>query len=336
MIEVFPGIRWLKLPIAMEHNDLSHVNIYLIEDKNGFTMIDTGWNTDTSFSVLHNALIKSGHNFQSIKQILITHIHPDHYGMAGRLRDLSGAPILMHQMEKELINSRYVNMSELLQKTDTMMINNGVPEEEMVELRNASLDILNYVVPAVPDRTLHSGDVISAGNFKFYVLWTPGHSSGHICLLEPAKKILISGDHILPKITPNISIHPQSIDNPLGRYMQNLEEIRAIDIEMVLPGHDAPFQHLKMRINEILGHHRERHQEILNIIAEKPHTVYDIAHSIRWGSHNGTWQDLPPFHKRMAVFETLAHLEMLAADSRVDKMPKKGIIYYRQRITKAK
>jgi glyoxylase-like metal-dependent hydrolase (beta-lactamase superfamily II) len=336
MIEVFPGIRWLKLPIAMEQSNLAYVNIYLIEDQDGFLMVDSGWNTDTSFSALHNALIKSGHNFQSIKQIVITHIHPDHYGMAGRIRDLSGATIAMHHIEKSYIESRYVNMSEMLHQTDRMMLNNGVPEDDVVELRNDTLEILNYIIPAQPDRLLHTGDIITAGVFKFHVLWTPGHSSGHICLYEPQKKVLLSGDHILPKITPNISVNPQSIDNPLGRYMQSLEEIKKLDIDLTLPGHDEPFHHLKRRIDEILRHHDSRNQEILATIAEKPFSIYNIAKDIKWGNNGGKWKDLPPFHKRMAVFESLAHLEMLAADSRVDKLPKKGIIYYKQRIVNPK
>lgn len=331
MIEVFPGIRWLKLPIAMEQSTLEYVNIYLIEDGKGFLMVDSGWNTDTSFSALHNALIKSGHNFQSIKQIVVTHVHPDHYGMAGRIRDLSGAVMYMHQIERDFIEPRYVNMSELLHQTDRLMVNNGVPEDEMEDLRDASLDVINYIVPAQPDTVLHNGDTITAGTFKFQVIWTPGHSSGHICLYDPHKKVLLSGDHILPRITPNVSVNPQSIDNPLGRYVQSLEEIKRLDIQLALPGHDEPFHNLNIRINEILYHHNFRNQEIMQTIATNWRTPYDISRTIRWGNNRGKWQELPPFHRRMAVFETLAHLEMLAADSRVDKMPRKGVNHFRQR-----
>jgi glyoxylase-like metal-dependent hydrolase (beta-lactamase superfamily II) len=335
MIEVFPGIRWLKLPIAMEQSSLEYVNVYLVEDKDGFLMIDSGWNTDTSFTYLHNALIKSGHDFQSIKKILVTHIHPDHYGMAGRIRELSGATLVMHQVEKDFIEPRYVNTSELLHKTDRLMVNNGVPEDEMEAMRDASLDILNYIVPAQPDSVLHNGDEIKAGTFKFEVLWTPGHSSGHVCLYDRNKKVLICGDHILPRITPNIGVNPQSIDNPLGRYMQSLDEIKRLDIDLVMPGHDEPFHNLNIRIDEILHHHRLRNLEILQTISRNPRTAYEIAKNIGWGNSHGKWKDLPPFHQRMAVFETLAHLEMLAAESRADRMPRKGITYYKQRTSES-
>ena len=276
-------------------------------------------------------LIKSGHSFQSIKQIVVTHIHPDHYGMAGRIKELSGATIAMHHIERDFIEPRYVNTAQLLHQTDRLMVANGVPEDEMVGLRDASLDVINYIVPAQPDRILHNGDIITAGVFNFRVIWTPGHSSGHICLYEPEKKVLISGDHILPKITPNISVNPQSIENPLGRYLQSLEEIKKLDIELTLPGHDQPFNHLNMRINEITHHHHLRNLEILETIAFQAKSAYGIAKEITWGNNGGSFKGLPSFHKRMAVFETLAHLEMMATESRVDKLPKKGIIYYKQK-----
>lgn len=333
MIEIFPGVHWLKLPIQMEQSDLEYINAYLVGDKRGFVLIDSGWNTDASFYALHNALIKSGYGFQSIKQIIITHVHPDHYGMAGRIKELSGATLAMHHIERDYIEPRYVKMDALLLQTDRMLVSNGVPEDEIAELRDASLDIINYIIPVQPDKILRNGDIIHAGPFRLQVIWTPGHSSGHVCLYEPQRKLLFAGDHILPKITPNVSINPQSIENPLGRYLQSLEEIKKLDIELTLPGHDQPFNNLNIRINEITHHHHLRNLEILETIKLTPHSAYSIAQKINWGNNGGRWQDLPPFHKRMAVFETMAHLEMMAAESRVDKLPRKGIIQYRQKLT---
>jgi glyoxylase-like metal-dependent hydrolase (beta-lactamase superfamily II) len=330
MSEVFPGIHWIQLPITMEQSDLEYINVYLIEGSQGYLLVDSGWNTDESFTTLHNYLVKNGIGFQDIKQILVTHVHPDHYGMAGRIKKLSGATIAMHHIEKDFIEPRYVKMEPLLHQTDRLLVANGVPEKEMVGLRDATLGLVNFIVPTLPDKTLHDGETITTGTFTFRVIWTPGHSSRHICLYEPDKKVLLSGDHILPKITPNIGLHPQSIENPLGRYIKSLQEIRKLDIELTLPGHDKPFKNLKPRIDEILRHHDLRNQEILGTIENKAKTAYKIAQEISWGDGN-RWHDLPPFHKRMAVFETLAHLEMMAADSRVNKLPGKGIIYYVQK-----
>ncbi len=330
MPEILPGIHWIKSPISLEQTTLSHINVYLIEGDKGFLLVDSGWNTDKSFTTLHNYLVKIGVSFEEISQIVVTHVHPDHYGMAGRIKKLSGASIAMHHIEKGFIEPRYISMEELLHQTDRLLISSGVPRDFADKLRDATVGLEQYIVPTLPDITLRDGDTITTGKFTFRVIWTPGHSSGHICLYEPEQKILLSGDHILPKITPNISVNPQSIENPLGRYIKSLQEIRQLDIKLTLPGHDKPFTGLVPRIDEIIRHHSQRNMEILEAIGFRTRTPYEIAQKITWGDHNG-WADLPAFHQRMAIFETLAHLEMMAAENRIDKLPRKGIIYYGQK-----
>ena len=330
MPEILPGIHWIRMPISLKDSTLSHVNIYLIAGDNGWLLVDTGWNTDRSFSTLHNYLVKIGAGFGDIKQIVVTHVHPDHYGMAGRIKGLSGATIAMHHIEKGFIGPRYIDMNELLMQTDRMLIDSGVPRDIADELRDASLDVERYIVPALPDITLRDGQEIETGRFTFQVIWTPGHSSGHICLYEKEQKLLLSGDHILPRITPNISLNPQSIENPLGRYIRSLEELRRLEVRLTLPGHDRPFTRLIPRIDELIAHHAFRNTEILEAISYRARTPYEIAQKVTWGD-NSDWKDLPPFHQRMAVFETLAHLEMMAAESRVDKLPRNGISYYGQK-----
>jgi glyoxylase-like metal-dependent hydrolase (beta-lactamase superfamily II) len=328
MPDITPGIIWIKLPIDDDRGP-SHINAYLIRGDKGYLLVDSGWNTDSSFGTMHNTLVKNGVGFEDITQILVTHVHPDHYGMAGRIKKLSGATIAMHPIEKDMIVPRYVHMEELLHQTDRMLVDNGVPHDEMEKLRDATVGLEHFIDPTPPDITLRDGATITTGEFTFQVIWTPGHSSGHLCLYEPQKKILLSGDHILPKITPNISVHPQSIENPLGRYIDSLKEMRRLKVELVLPGHDQPFTEYASRIDEIIHHHELRKQEILSVMGSEPRTTYHIAREITWGE-NSRWHDLPPFHKRMAVFETLAHLEKMANDGIITKMPGKGVIYYRQ------
>jgi glyoxylase-like metal-dependent hydrolase (beta-lactamase superfamily II) len=330
MPEIIPGIHWIKMPIPLEESTLKHINVYLIEGDKGWLLVDTGWNTDRSFSTLHNYLIKIGAGFEAIRQIVVTHVHPDHYGMAGRLKKLSGATIAMHHIEKDFIAPRYISMDELLMQTDRLLIASGVPRRIAENLRDATRGLEQYIIPIPPDIALHDGETITTGRFTFRVIWTPGHSSGHICLYEPEQKILFSGDHILPKITPNISLNPQSIENPLGRYLKSLQEIRELDVKLTLPGHDRPFTRLTPRIDEIIRHHGQRNMEILAAIGFRTRNPYQIAQMISWGDNND-WQDLPHFHQRMAIFETLAHLEMMAAEDRVDKLTRRGIIYYGQK-----
>jgi glyoxylase-like metal-dependent hydrolase (beta-lactamase superfamily II) len=330
MSEVFPGVHWLQLPITMEQSSLSYINVYLVEGTRGYLLVDSGWNTDESFIALKKGLAKLGAEVKDISQIVVTHVHPDHYGMAGRIKKLSGATIAMHHIEKDFIKPRYIDMEELLRQTDRILLENGVPQAEMERMRDATLGLEQYIIPVMPDRILHEGEEITTGKFTFRVIWTPGHSSGHICLYEPAQKILFSGDHILPKITPNISLHPQSIENPLGRYLKSLQDMRQLDVTLTLPGHDKPFTNLRLRIDEIMHHHELRNQAILGVLSINRRTAYYLAREIPWGD-NGRWRDLPDFHKRMAVFETLAHLEMMTAENLLHKQAVKGIISYNQK-----
>ena len=329
MSEITPGIHWIKMPIPVEESSLTHVNIYLIQGERGYLLVDSGWNTSQSFDTLQRNLAEIGADIKEISQILVTHVHPDHYGMAGRIRQLSGASLMLHEIERGFIEPRYIKMDELLRQTAEWLASNGVPPEETGDMRNATVGLKDFVVPTMPDITLRGGETITTGIFTFRVLWTPGHSAGHVCLYEPERKILLAGDHILPTITPNIGLLPQSVENPLGDYLNSLNDIKQLDAEIVLPGHDEPFTGLVPRIEEIIRHHGERNGEILAAINGEPKTAYQISGHVTWGT-NATWHDLPLFHRRMAIFETLAHLELMTVNGKVTKDSRNGIIYYRQ------
>ena len=330
MQEIIPGIYWLKLPmIVSDQSDLSFVNAYVIRGEKGLLLVDAGWDTEASFAALEKGLAEINAKVKDISQIIVTHVHPDHYGMAGHVKKASGASLAMHHLEKEFIEPRYVNMEPLLNAIDNLLLANGVPPEMIKKLSNATVGLEQYVMPTQPDILLHDDETVTTGLFNFKVIWSPGHSSGHICLYEPEKKIFLSGDHILPSITPNVSIHPQAIENPLGRYFDSLNELKKLEVERVLPGHENVFTNFKERIEDILHHHEERNNEILAALGDIPGTSFQAAQKIRWG-YKKSYASLPDFHKRMAVLETLAHLEMMANNGRVDRLPGQDIMLFRQ------
>jgi glyoxylase-like metal-dependent hydrolase (beta-lactamase superfamily II) len=330
MTEIFPGIYWIKLPmISDDAAGLAFVNAYVIRGNHGYLLVDAGWNTDASFAALQNGMAEIGSDIKEISQILVTHVHPDHYGMAGRVKKLSGASLAMHHIEKGFIDSRYVSMEVLINQIDQLLLANGVPPKMIANLSKATVGLEQYVVVTYPDITLHNDDIVTTGLFTFKVLWTPGHSSGHICLYEPEKKIMLSGDHVLPTITPNVSVHPQAIENPLGRYFDSLNELKRLEVVLALPGHENPFSDFRKRIDKILQHHEQRNGEIMAALAHKSRTSYQIAQEVSWGL-KGTYQSLPDFHKRIAILETLAHLEMMATKGQVDRLPGEDIMLFRR------
>ncbi|MFC2007256.1 MBL fold metallo-hydrolase [Chloroflexota bacterium] len=329
MAEVLPGIYQLMLPVPSPSASLRYVNAYLINGDDGHLLIDTGWNTAESFDSLQEQLAEIGIGIKDISQIVVTHIHPDHYGLVGKLKQLSRANFYLYYLEKGLIESRYINMEELLKKTDDWLHSNGVPPDELPGLHTASVRMTRFVTAAFPDITLHGGDTITAGAFTFQVLWTPGHSPGHISLYEPDKKVLISGDHVLPSITPHVGLHPQSGKNPLGDYLGSLRTLRQLDAKIILPGHEKPFTDLRGRIDEIIQHHEQRNLEILATIEAEPKTAYQTARGIFWRGKTG-WQNLPPLHKRLAIMEILSHLEAMRLENKIDSFSHNSIIYHRQ------
>jgi len=330
MTEVIPGVHQLKLPIPFSSPE--YVNAYLVQGDNGYVLIDSGWNADKVFVSLEKQLAEIGANIKDIYQIIITHIHPDHYGLVGKLKQLTHAEVLMHYIEKDLIETRYINMDILLQQMEQLLHSNGVPPKELSELKAASLGMVKFVSPTLPDVILHGGETISTGHFTFQVLWTPGHSPGHICFYEPVKKILFSGDHVLHKISPNISFHPQSSEDPLGDYIKSLNTIKQLEVNLILPGHGKPFSNLAARIEELIQHHEQRNTKILEMIKTEPKTTYQIATEMAWlsGTAGTSWQKLDALNKRLALLEILAHLKSMDISGKVEKISQNSINYYQR------
>ncbi len=331
MNEVLPGI--FHLPLPMLEPSPGCVNAYLVRGGGECLLVDTGWGTGAGFNSLKEQLACIGVGFADISQIVITHTHPDHYGLSGRLKQLSPARVAIHHLEGALIELRYTDMERLLTPLGRWLHINGVPAGELPELQRASVEMLSYVTPALPDVILHGGETITVGGFNLQVLWTPGHSAGHVSLYEPQRRVLFCGDHILLRITPNIGRHPGSSPNPLDDYLNSLTAMKQLEVDLVLPGHEHPFAGFRERIEQIIRHHGERNAEILATAGGEAKTAYRIASEITWmGDRSGaSWDGLEPWHRRMAVLETLSHLEAMSADGRLDKQTTGDIVYYRRR-----
>jgi glyoxylase-like metal-dependent hydrolase (beta-lactamase superfamily II) len=328
-MEIVPGIYQLKLPVPIPNDQLA-VNVYLIQGEEGWMMVDTGWDTREAFDALEKQTKEIGIGFEDISQIIITHFHADHFGLAGRLKQLSGATVALHQAEKDFIYSRYINMDSLLAEMAQWLRLHGVPERKLPRLQKASLGVRKFVLPASPEIALKGGEKIPHGSFNFEVLWTPGHSPGHICLYEPRERILLSGDHILPTIFPNVGLHPQSGDNPLGDYLHSLEAIEQLEVDLILPAHEHVFTGLRQRVKELYRHHEERRAAIINVLKEGAKTAYEVSLKIPWIINGVTmsFEELSPLDKRLAVISALAHLEPLRAEGKAERFLQDGIMFY--------
>ena len=323
--EILTGLYQLKVPIP--NNPLGWVLPYLIPGDDGYTLIDSGWNTPEAFEALEQELRDVGVSFSEIKRLLVTHVHPDHYGLAGRVKEVSGAQVIVHQRERDFIRTRYRDPEQLLERMAVWIREQGVPEQEVSDLQGSSMPVRQYVVPVEPDVVLWGGETLDFGVYRLEVIWTPGHSPGHMCFYERAQRAIFTGDHVLPTITPNVSLHPQQTGNPLGDYIAALQRLEPLQVEDVLPAHEYEFKDLHRRLDEIVHHHEERLNEMLAIVDAKGRaTAHDVASGIVWTT--GTYDSFSPWMRRAAISETLAHLEYAVYEGRLHQTRQNGIVYY--------
>jgi glyoxylase-like metal-dependent hydrolase (beta-lactamase superfamily II) len=328
--EIIPGIYQIQIPLANDRmTRLSYVNSYLIRGNNGWLLIDPGWYSPLTLQTLENALKKLALTITDIGTVIITHCHPDHFGMAGRIKHLSPkTQLVMHGWEADLITSRYVKFTEPQVRMAGLLAMHGVPAKLLNSLGQASMEALEFVVVSLPDHVLYGGEQIRTGIFDLEVIWTPGHSPGHICLYEPKNKMLFSGDHILPSISPNVSYHILSGDNPLGDYIFALSKLCSLQVSQVHPGHEDSFNDLQGRVQMIIDHHNQREKEIADILNQKSLNSYEIASKLRWNTRGLPWDEFPPLEKRFAITETIAHLEHMRWNGKISKLFKNNSFKY--------
>jgi glyoxylase-like metal-dependent hydrolase (beta-lactamase superfamily II) len=311
--QVRPGL-W-SIPVPIPDNPLRYVLVYLFELDDGVAMVDAGWNTDEAWSALVDGLARAGGSMSDVRAVVITHIHPDHYGLAGRVRAASGAWVALHPADAALLQGRYVESDDLVDRMKGLLEISGVPADLRPDLAVASMDIRSLVSMTEPDVLVEDGQKLDLAGWDLSTVWTPGHSPGHICLYSDQHRLLLSGDHVLPRITPNISFHSQQIPNPLGDFLASLAKLRALDPEEVLPAHEYRFSDLDGRLGDLEQHHADRLKAIEEVLAERPGiTVWELTLSLPWSR---PLDEIAPYMQRAANGETFAHLVLLEARGRV-------------------
>ncbi len=318
---VMPGVEKVRpglwsIPVPIPNNPLRYVLVYAIELPDGVAIVDAGWNTDEAWTALKSGLAVAGFAVGDVKAALITHIHPDHYGLAGRVREHSGAWVALHPADAELLPARYgMDVERLLGHMRGLLQDCGVPADMLAELSAASMGIRDFVSLAEPDVLLVDRERVRLDACELVTLHTPGHSPGHVCFYDQERKVLLSGDHILPRISPNIAVHAQQMGNPLADFLDALARVRELGVEEVLPAHEWRFRPLAARVDQLIAHHRERLDEAEAAVREQPGlTCWEATLRLRWSRD---WAEIKGYMRRAAVGETLAHLVFLESRGRV-------------------
>lgn len=307
LTEVAEGVFELRLPIPFEDG---LVNVFLFADGSEADLLDCGMNSDDSVAMILDALAHIG--AKRLRRLVVTHIHPDHYGAAGTFAGEGKADLYIHRLEVPLVHPRYVELEHLVKEVRTYLLVNGVPADDAELLSNSQRALSQVVKTAEPSVQLDGAELLQLGRRELRVEWTPGHSPGHICLYDRKEKLLFAGDHILPDVSPNIGLHPQSTPDPLHEYLDGLRRIAAYDPALIVPAHGRPFTDAPARVKVLEAHHRRRLDQIVEIVGRGTKTGWEVALEL-WGPREHFYE------KRLALQEALAHLQALAVDGRVAK-----------------
>jgi glyoxylase-like metal-dependent hydrolase (beta-lactamase superfamily II) len=306
--EVAAGVYEVRLPIPFEDG---LVNVFLFADGEEFDLLDCGMNSQDSLDLIRSSLADLGG--KRLRKLVVTHIHPDHYGAAGILAGPGLADLYLHRLEVPLVNPRYVELEHLVGEVHRYLLVNGVPADEADVLSNSQRALSQVVAPAEPSVQLDGAETLVMGRMSMRVEWTPGHSPGHVCLYAADSGLLFAGDHMLPELSPNIGLHPQSTPDPLHEYLDGLRRMAAYRPKLILPSHGRPFTDAEGRVEILAAHHRRRMERVTSIVADGELTAWEVALQL-WGVRDNLYE------KRLALQEGLAHLQALAVEGALEKL----------------
>lgn len=274
----------------------------MLEGDDGHVLVDTGIDTRPARDALKQGALDIGVTPESLRHVVLTHAHIDHYGLAGPVREWSGARLAIHEREEQLALRWVQGWADDRAQVGATFLAGGIPDPLAHALLAASDRIHERYEYYAPDELLRGERGALPGGGGWEWILTPGHSPGHVTVYHPERRLLIAGDHVLPRISPNIGADLYA-ENPLADYLDSLRRLRGLPVDLVLPSHGEPFTGFAERIDVLLAHHDERNEQTLELIRQ-PRTAYQVA--------LGLFPELPPDNFLHALREARAHLAYLA------------------------
>jgi glyoxylase-like metal-dependent hydrolase (beta-lactamase superfamily II) len=337
--ELAPGVLRTQLPVHLP--GLGHTNCYLLEDERGVAVVDPGLPGPESWAALVERLKRSGFEPRHVHTAIVTHSHFDHFGGVAQLRSENDVEVLTHESFRLVVEAR-----EMLENPDAEALDvNGEadldklramfrrpkewgghwsapPDDELRGFASMGRRSRRFLLPT-PTVTVVDREVVKLARREWIAIHTPGHTADHLCLYDPVEKLFISGDHVLPSITPHIAGSSPAgggtTRDPLARFFSSLRLMHDFDVELVLPAHGHPFNDLGGRADQIIVHHEERLDVIRHAIDELPSgTVTDYMRRL---FRERSWGD-------MAESETYAHLEHLRLLGEASVVERDGYLVY--------
>jgi glyoxylase-like metal-dependent hydrolase (beta-lactamase superfamily II) len=301
-----------SVPVTIPDNPLRYTLCYLLLADSGAVVVDPGWETDRGWADLQRGLAAAGLSADRVTGIVVTHVHPDHHGLSQRLSEASGAWIAMHTAELSFLPSRIGEVIGGAEGFRSWLVRSGVPDDTAIFGDGEDLRMFSM---AEPDVLLNHGDAVDLPGRRVRVVWTPGHTPGHICLHDADYDLLLTGDHLLPRISPNVGLTPVSGDSPLTRYLESLRAMHRYRSAEALPAHEYRFHGIAERSDALIEHHDARAREVLDIVAAAGQpTIWEVAQKLTWSR---PWDEITGYMRRAALAEAEAHVEYLEREGRL-------------------
>jgi glyoxylase-like metal-dependent hydrolase (beta-lactamase superfamily II) len=298
---ILPGIWRLRLPLPW--TGVPHVNAYAIASGSGVVLVDTGMDEPGSLGQLERALAQAGLRLEHIRLVVCTHAHSDHYGLAGPIIDASGAELWMHPNHEHMTRAAE-DPDAMLDRRIEVARQSGVPAAALKryeeERRGESIGVARVVLP---DKELVEGVEVETDLGTWQVTETPGHAPSHVVLHQPERKLLLSGDHVLGRVS--LYYDYGYTPDPAGEYLDSLDKAEKLDAQLCLSGHGRPFRNVKEKIGAFRSTVLENIDTVRGSIAGEPRTAFDIVPELL-----GT-QDVSPMMVNWAMSQILSYLRYL-------------------------
>ena len=300
------------------------VNVYLLDGPEP-ALVDTGPNTGEAMATLRKGLAAHGYAVADIRHLVITHAHPDHYGLAAQTAAESRARVYSHRFNLEFLAGDQMETGNWRLYYALLLLQSGVPLSVLEGMGKDVGAAVPYSQPVGIDVALDDGNVLTLGDSSWEVIHTPGHARGHICLYNRESGDLLSGDHLLRDISSNPILEPPlpgETDRPrsLVQYLCSLDRVASLEVAVAWPGHGMPITNPRDLIARRVGFHRRRVNQIAALLAGRPQTAYEIATVL--------FSALQGMQAFLAVSEVIGHLDILEQEGRVASGLMDGVLFY--------